>query len=84
MLEINQRPFRDQLDVAIQVCGYTTDKPSHFETWWQNKDVDVAMCRKRELFRIWKQTWNEEDRNKYCETKKDAESLIYMTMDQKA
>ena len=64
--------------------GYTTEKHSHFETWWQNKDVNVAMCRKRELFRIWKQTWNEEDRKKYCETKKDAESLVYMTMDQKA
>ena len=23
-----------------------------FETWWWNKDVDVAVCRRRELFRI--------------------------------
>ena len=34
------------------------------------KDVDVAVCRKRELFRIWKQNGNEENRMKYCEGKK--------------
>ena len=42
------------LDVASDVCGYTKGKPRHFETWWWNKDVDVAVHRKRELFRIWK------------------------------
>ena len=40
------------LDVASEVCGYIKDKPRHFETWWWNKDVDVAVCRMRELFRI--------------------------------
>ena len=34
------------LDVASKVCGYTKDKSRHFETWWWNKDVDVAVCRK--------------------------------------
>ena len=42
------------------------------------------MCRKRELFRIWKQSRNEEDRRKNCETKKDARRVVYMVMDQKA
>ena len=42
------------------------------------------MCRKRELFRIWKQSWNEEDRQKYYEAKKDAKRVVYMAMDQKA
>ena len=46
--------------------------------------MDVAVCRKGELFRIWKQSWNEEDRKKYCKTKKDAKKVVYMTMDQKA
>ena len=46
------------------------DLKSNFETWWWNKDVDVAVCRKRELFRIWRQSRNEEDRKKYCEAKK--------------
>ena len=46
---------RKLLDVASEVCGYTKSKPRHFETWWLNKDVDVAGCRKRELFRVWKQ-----------------------------
>ena len=43
--------------------------PKHFEMWLLNKDVNVAVC-KRELFRIWKQSRNEEDRKKYCEAKK--------------
>ena len=72
------------LDVEREVCGYTKGKPRHFETWWWNKDVDVAVCRKRELFRIWRQSQNEEDRKKYCEAKKDAKSVVYMAMDQKA
>ena len=52
------------LDVASEVYGYTKGKPRPFETWTLNKHVDVAVCRKRELFRIWKQAQNEEDRKK--------------------
>ena len=48
------------------------------------KKVDVAVCRKRLLFRIWKQSQNEEDRKKYYETKKDAMRVVYMVMDQKS
>ena len=54
------------LDVVSEVCGYTKGKPRHFETWWWNKDEGVAVRRKRELFRIWRQRRNEEDRKKYC------------------
>ena len=72
------------LDVADEVCGYTKDKPRHSETWWWNKDVDVAVCRKRELFRIWRQSRNEEDRKKYCKAKKDAKRVVYVAIDQKA
>ena len=42
------------------------------------------LCVERELFRIWKQSRNEEDRKKYCEAKKDAKRVVYMAMDQKA
>ena len=66
------------LDVAREVSGYTKGKPRHFETWWWNKDVDVAVCRKRELFRIWRQSRNDEDRKKYCKAKKDAKRVVYM------
>ena len=45
---------RKLLDVASKVCDYTKGKPRHFEAWLWDKDVDVAVCRKRELFRIWK------------------------------
>ena len=48
------------------------------------KDVDMAVCRKSELFRIWKQCQNNEDRKKYCEPKKVAKKVVYMAMDQKA
>ena len=41
----------------------------------------VAVCRERELFRIWKQSQNEEDGKKYCETKK---KIVYIARDQKA
>ena len=71
------------LDAASEVCGYTNGRLRHFEMWWWNKDVDVAVCRKRELFRIWKQSWNEEDREKYCEAKEDAKRVVYMAIDQK-
>ena len=44
--------------------------------------MDVAVSRKRELFTIWKQSQNEEDRKKYFEAKKDAKRVVYMAMDQ--
>ena len=34
----------------VEACGYTKGKPRHFETWRWNKDVDVAVCKKIELF----------------------------------
>ena len=72
------------LDVASEVCGYTKGKPRHFKTWWWNKDVDVAVHRKRELFRIWRQSRNEEYRKKYCNAKKDDKRVVSMAMDKKA
>ena len=38
----------------------------------------VWLCVERELFRICKQNWNEEDRKKYCEAKKDAKRAVYI------
>ena len=67
---------RKLLDVASEVCGYTKGKPRYFETWSWNKDVHVAVCRKRDLFRIWKQSLNEEDRKKYSEAKKDGKRVV--------
>ena len=46
--------------------------------------MDVAVCGKNELFSIWKQSWNEEDRKRYCEAKKDAKRVAYMAMVHKA
>ena len=43
--------------------------------WWWNKEVDLAVLRKKEIFKIWKQ--NEEDRKKYCEAKKDAKRVVF-------
>ena len=75
---------RKLLHIAGEVYGCTRDKPRHFQTWWWNKDVDVDVCRKRELFRSSKPSGNEEDRKKYCEAKKDAKRVVYMAMNQKA
>ena len=38
--------------------------------------MDVAVYRNKELFRIGKQNWNEENRKKYCEAKKDARRAV--------
>ena len=38
------------------------------------------MYGKRKLFRIWKQSRNEEDRKKYCETKQDAKRVVNMAL----
>ena len=46
--------------------------------------MDVDVCRTRELFKIWKQSRNEEDRKKYCESEKDAKRVVYIAIDQKA
>ena len=39
--------------------------------------MHVAVCRKRDLFRIWKQSLNEEDRKKYSEANKDGKRVVY-------
>ena len=72
------------LDVASEVCDYTKSKPMYFEIWCWNKDIHVAACSKRELFRIMKGGRNEENRKKYYEVKKDAKRAAYMAMDQKS
>ena len=51
--------------------------------WRWNKDMNVAVFGKTELFRIWKQSQNEEDRKKY-KAKNDAKRVVYMAMDQKS
>ena len=70
---------RKLLDVVSEACGYTKCKPRHFEMWWWNKDVDVAMSSGSELFRPRKQSRNEENRKKYCEAK-DAKRVAYMAI----
>ena len=64
--------------------GYTKGKPRHFEMWWWNRDMDMDVGRKKELFKIWKQSQNEEDIKKYCKAKKDAKRPVSMAMDQEA
>ena len=45
--------------------------------------MDVAAFKKRELYRIWKHSRNEEDRKKYCDVKKDGMRVVDVAMDQK-
>ena len=44
--------LKRKLNVVSEVCGYTKGLPRHFETWWWNKDVDVAMPRERESYLV--------------------------------
>ena len=44
----------------------------------------MAVCRMRELFRIWKQNWNDKDRKINYAAKKGATRVVCMAMDQKA
>ena len=57
--------------------GYTKGKLRHFEMWWWNRDMDMDVGRKKELFKIWKQSQNEEDIKKYCKAKKMLRDHIY-------
>ena len=61
---------RKLLDVASEVCGYAKAKCGGGIKLW------MWRCRRRELFRIWKQSQNEEDRKKCCEAKKDAKRVV--------
>ena len=71
------------LDIASEVCGCTKGKTRHFETWWLNKGVDVAVCRKSYLECGSRVRMRKVGRN-IVRQKKDAEGVVYMTMDQKA
>ena len=46
--------------------------------------MDLAVCRKRELFQICKQSQKEECKEKHCETEKDAKRAVYIVINQKA
>ena len=71
------------VDVESEFCGYNKGTPKYFEMWRWNKDMNVAVFGKTELFRIWKQSQNEEDRKKY-KAKNDAKRVVYMAMNQKS
>ena len=72
---------RKLLHVASEVCGYTKGKPRHFETWWWNKDVHVAVCRKIESYL----RFGMRKIGRYIVSqKKDAKRAVYTAMDQKA
>ena len=45
---------RNLLYVAQEVCGYTKGKPTHSETWWWNRYVNVTVSRKWSSFKIWR------------------------------
>ena len=36
--------------VIREVCGYIKGKPRRVKTWWWDREVDVAVSRKRDLF----------------------------------
>ena len=53
----------------------------HFKICWWNRDVNIDVSRKRDLFTIWRHSQKVENRKKYCEAKKDHERILLMVMD---
>ena len=59
--------------MLLEVRGYIKGKPKHLEhleTWWWNKDVDVAVCRKRSYLEFVNRVGMRKIGRKYCEVKK--------------
>merc|ERR1712044_65526 len=59
------------LDTAVEICGRTKGFQKQRETWWWNDKVAEAVKKKREKFKKWKRTKEEEDHREYLEAKRD-------------
>jgi len=69
------------LDATEKTCGWTKGARRHQETWWWNDEVDLAIKRKRESFKIWYKSRSEEDYGKYKEDRKLANKIVATSKD---
>ena len=71
------------LDVADEVCGRTSGKQQHKETWWWNDEVAAVIREKRRLYRIYDKSKKgsdqlemEENKRRYNEAKRTAKKAV--------
>ncbi|MBJ5510287.1 hypothetical protein JGG51_24190, partial [Salmonella enterica subsp. enterica serovar Meleagridis] len=55
---------------AEEVCGWTKGAPRHRVTWWWNDKVAKAIEEKRQCFKVWHKSKDENDREAYREAKR--------------
>lgn len=64
------------LDATEAVCGRTTGRGGHKETWWWNDEVSKVIAEKRRAFLVWRRSGLVTDRESYNRTKRNARRVI--------
>jgi len=64
------------VEATEKVCGRTTGRSNHKETWWWTEETKAAVDEKRKLYVIWKKSKDEEDRRQYNIAKCSAKKVI--------
>jgi hypothetical protein len=64
------------LEVSEKVCGHTKGRMKRRETWWWNEEVAKVVKEKRRLFKVWKKSRSDMDRQAYSKAKKVARAEI--------
>ena len=63
------------LTATDEVCGWTKKKNMRKESWWWDESVNVAVTRKRRLFKAWRNGGNKED---YLAAKRASNHAVYV------
>ena len=63
-------------DTAEKVVGWTKGKPRHEETWWWNETVQLAVEKKKKVFKEWFKDKKTENLEKYKIAKREARKLV--------
>ena len=71
------------LHAAERTCGKAKGPARHKETWWWSVDTELAVSRKRRLFRVWRKSRTAKDREAYMEAKKEAKTIIWRAQEAK-
>jgi hypothetical protein len=65
------------LEISDQVCGRSKGPPRHKETWWWNKETEIAVKEKRRLYVVWDASRSDQDRQAYCKARSVAKKEIH-------
>ena len=66
------------MEAGKEVCGIISGKRRRKgkETWWWNVEVQRAIKEKKEKYKKWQRTREEEDRAAYRERKREAKTVV--------